>query len=223
MRPSIPSANSHQAGQFSTGRPTARSHSHSPNQQHASVSSSTSPPARQDDAKSDSSPPQEPYRRRTSETLNQMQSDPQVPMLIQQIDELMGGLLDSPIAERKKQPSATQNTATSNAFNLKEHSPFTGMNGDNLERSGGMIASESPFLSNINPADFLRDEEIRIDPRNYLNTPSPEPNLLDFKGTTGSAEMAASGLSTGAFQPSPLVGGILSNVSKSNNYTFSCV
>ena len=193
------------------------SHSHSPNQQHASVSSSIPPPARQDDTKSDSSPPQAPYRRRTSETLNQMQSDPQVPMLIQQIDELMDGLLDSPVAERKKQPSAT---ATSNAFNLKEHSPFTGMNGDSLEQSSGVIASESPFLSNINPADFLRDEEIMIDPRNYLNTPSPEPNLLEFKGTTASAETAASGLHTGAFQPSPLVGGVLSNVSKC---TCSCV
>lgn len=144
-----------------------------------------------------------------------MQSDPQVPMLIQQIDELMGGLLDSPIAERKEQPSATQNTAIPNAFDLKVGSPFTGMNGDSLEPSGGMIASESPFLSNINPADFLRDEEIRIDPRNYLNTPSPEPNLLDLnKGTAASAEMTASGLSTVTSQPSRLVGGILSSVSK---------
>lgn len=135
-----------------------------------------------------------------SETVNQMQSDPQVPMLIQEIDELMGGLLDSPVAERKERPSATQNTATSSAFNL---------NGDGLEQGGGMIASESPFLSNINPADFLRDEEIRIDPRNYLNTPSPEPNLL------GTTEMAMSGgVSSGAFQPSPLVGGVLSTVSE---------
>ena len=149
-----------------------------------------------------------------SETVNQMQSDPQVPMLIQEIDELMGGLLDSPIAERKERPSATQNAqnaAISSAFNMLEHSPSTGMNGAGLEQGGGLIASESPFLSNINPADFLRDEEIRIDPRNYLNTPSPEPNLLS---TTASAEMAASGgVSTGAFQPSPLVSGVLSTVS----------
>jgi hypothetical protein len=133
-------------------------------------------------------------------------------MLIQEIDELMGGLLDSPIAERKERPSATQNAATSSAFNVIEHSLLTGMgNGNGLEQSSGAIASESPFLSNINPADFLRDEEIRIDPRNYLNTPSPEPNLLN---TTGSAEMAATtGVSSGAFQPSPLVSGVLSTVS----------
>ena len=211
-RGSVPSASSHQTAQFNTGQPSTRSHSHSPNQQPAGVSSSIPPPAHQNDVKSDTSPPQEPYRQRMSETVNQMQSDPQVPMLIQEIDELMGGLLDSPVAERKERPSATQNAATSSAFNMIEHSSLTEMNGAGLEQGSGLIASESPFLSNINPADFLRDEEIRIDPRNYLNTPSPEPNLL---GTTASAEMSASGgVSTGAFQPSPLVGGVLSTVSE---------
>ena len=200
MRPTIPQGQSvtqalpsSNATHLNTGQPTTQSHSNSSNQQRTNVSGSIpSPSAHQDEATSDSSPPQQPYRRKTSETLNHMQSDPQVPMLIQQIDELMGGLLDSPVAERKERPSAAQSSATN-----------------------GVVASENPFLSNINPADFLRDEDIKIDPRNFLNTPSPEPNLLDFNGTTASAnEMSASGVSTGAFQPSPLVSGVLSSVSK---------
>ena len=176
-----PPVNGHQA----TGRPTTQSYSHPHNQQRPNVSSSIPSPVHQDDA---TAPQQQPYRQKPSETLNQMQNDPQVPMLIQQIDELMGGLLDSPIANRKEQPSATA--------------------------TNGVEPIESPFLSNINPADFLRDEDIKIDPRNFMNTPSPEPNLLDFKGTTTStAEVAATGVPSGAFQPSPLVGGVLSTVS----------
>ena len=164
-----------------------------------------------------------------------MQSDPQVPALIQQIDELMGGLLDSPELERKEQPpyvglnvaaTSTASAQLQEFANLQEYSLPLRMNGNGVpERRDVVVASESPFPRNINPADFLRDEEIRIDPRNFLNTPSPEPNLLDLKvaSSSSTSEMAASGLSAGGYQHSPLIGGILSTVRRCQLYIITII
>ena len=80
-----------------------------------------------------------------------------------------------------------------------------------MKHDDEVFTSEIPFPKNINPADFMRDEDIKIDPRNYLNTPSPEPTLHDLKGATSPISSAGAARG-GAYQRSPLVGGTLSHV-----------
>ena len=188
-----------------------------PSHGRGNVSTSVPKGGQNDQAGSSESPSPQPYRQRTSETLNHLQSDPQVPALIKEIDDLMGGLLDdSPAPERKEptlsSPDMTTPTLTFEPARLpaRVDDQRRGVVREHREEEEAVVTSENLFPQNINPADFLRDEDIRIDPRNFLNTPSPEPTLLDLKGPT------ATGLATGGsapYQQSPLIGGILSNVS----------
>lgn len=204
-------------------KPVSQPHSHSPPQPRGGGTDSVPKTGFQYKTASDSPSPQQ-FRRKTSETLNHLQNDPQFPALIQQIDELMGGLLDdSPAPERKEQTLTSPETMTSSM--LKQQPPpqqalggveERGRNGNFAKRGDeASILSpdlDIPFPKNINPADFIRDEDIKIDPRNFLNTPSPEPNLLDLKVATTKTGPETG--SSSSFQHSPLIGGILSYVSQ---------
>lgn len=208
-----PSADSQHTQAVQQRGQSTRSHSRSPQQQSGNVSSTSVPPNNQGEAPSDS-PPQ-PYHHRLSERVTQLQNDPQVPALIQQIDDLMDGLLDSPQPERKQPSSTSPNTVSTferpqePAWQQQQQKYPVGARDIPSHREGATL-SESPFPKNINPADFIREEEMMIDPRNFLNTPSPEPNILDLKGAVPSE--TTSGSSARAHLHLPLVGGILSSV-----------
>ena len=173
-------------------------------------------PGRQDAASSDSSPSQQPYPRRTSETLTHLQSDPQVPALIKEIDDLMGGLLDSPIPEPKQSHEVLPRPINATTVTEPARAPVEvvasrSQERENMEERPGEEEVDDDdgdivFPKNFNPADFVRDEEIKIDPRNFLNTPSPEPNLLELKGAL------STGPTSGGQPRSQLVGGMLSTV-----------
>ena len=160
-------------------------------------------------------PPVQTYRQPTSETVFHLKNDPQVPVLIQEIDELMGGLMDTPPLESKLTPSRS---ATVPSFERSQaHGTESGYRTRVREsplkhNDDEVFTSEIPFPKNINPADFMRDEDIKIDPRNFLNTPSPEPALLDMKGAPSTGSSAGTARA-GAYQRSSLIGGTLSHVS----------
>ena len=139
-------------------------------------------------------------------------------MLIQEIDELMGGLMDTPPPEHKQSP-LTPTGATVPGFERLQARRGTELeyrmrvrNSPTKQSDDEVFTSEIPFPKNINPADFMREEDIEIDPRNFLNTPSPEPTMLNMKSASkpGSSAGAARG---SAHQRSTLVGGTLSHVS----------
>ena len=186
----------------------------SPKQARRGIPPSPSTSGHQDNASSESSPAQS--HGRPSETVAHLQSDPQVPALIKEIDDLMGGLLDSPTPEPKQTHEDTSRLTNGRA-EPETWRAAANVDPDRLREREVLVEKEEVdngdivFPKNFNPADFIRDEDIKIDPRNFLNTPSPEPNLLELKGAISASSSAGH---------SPLVGGVLSTVSF---YTCTCM